>query len=57
MAAWFVVVLTTTSGLRVLSNTSLMSREEADHEASVWQHTPCAGFAERNWAAEVREVR
>ena len=39
----------------MLSHASLMTDEEAEHEADVWRRTPFPGIGE--WAADVREVR
>ncbi len=51
----YVVVLSTPTGQRrMLSHASLMSLEEAEHEAEMWRHTPFPGIG--NWTADVREV-
>ena len=50
----FVVVLTTPSGQRMLSSTSLMTREEAEHEARSWRKTQASAMWK--WTADVREV-
>jgi len=48
-----VVVLTAPNGDRHLSHASLMSREEAEHEAGQWRHNSALTV---KWKADVREV-
>ena len=51
----YVVVLSAPSGFRMLSHASLMTAEEAEHEAESWRRTPCTR-GPGNWAADALEV-